>query len=577
VPGSSNTLPLGGHKSGITFSTATTGWVGGDTPTDGYFYFYKTSDSGVTWSRLQLAIPAGYESAYITTTAPKFFNANDGVLPVWMTIGIGMRDLFLYVTRDGGNTWTPSPAFARSAEHTDIISMSNTISWDWANIFHVTNNGGNSWTTITPDVNLGDGFRELDFVSPTTGWARLQLSDGRTSLYRTSDGGSHWTLLFGASNPPIPTPDPSAFAQSVVNALNARAFESLPPLMDGTFTFAYWQSQGTVYQSETAVEYLRTSHIGTSPLIPDAAKDLTALLGGSPYSIMNLDPAKSLALFVTGWGLDGKTEAILYVTQRADGSLYWHSVLIAPYGFTVPTNLIGPYAVVNVAGNDVLNIRSGAGVSNPIIGYFASDATDVMRTGPSASVDGAVWVEVRRNDGLIGWVNSFYLTEYVTHEAFCADTRILSLIEQAKQSMNQSNGSLLSQIVSPVHGVNMHLWAYGSGVNFTQATAANIYTDPTVYNWDGGPSGIPDTGTFNNVVKPKYLEVFNAPNRETYCDSLDKVFPLSRPWPYPNVRFYNLYKPASDQFFDFRTLLIGVEYVNGQPYIYGMVTIIWEP
>jgi hypothetical protein len=38
-----------------------------------------------------------------------------------------------------------------------------------------------------------------------------------------------------------------------------------------------------------------------------------------------------------------------------------------------------------------------------------------------------------------------------------------------------------------------------------------------------------------------------------------------------------LYKPASDQFFDFRTLLVGIEYINGQPYIYGMVTIIWEP
>jgi hypothetical protein len=64
---------------------------------------------------------------------------------------------------------------------------------------------------------------------------------------------------------------------------------------------------------------------------------------------------------------------------------------------------------------------------------------------------------------------------------------------------------------------------------------------------------------------------------ETYCDSLDKVFPLWRPWPYANIRYYNLYKPGSDQFFDFRTLLVGIEYVNGQPYIHGMVTVIWEP
>jgi photosystem II stability/assembly factor-like uncharacterized protein len=578
IPGSGSSLPLSGHKNGMTFSNATTGWVGGDYPSNGFVYLFKTTDSGATWSQVSLPLPAGYESAFITTTAPKFFGANDAVLPVWMTLGAGMRDLFLYVTHDGGNTWTPSPAFARNAEYTDIISMSGAISWDWANRFHVTSNGGNSWTTVTPNVNFGDAFRELDFVSPTTGWARLQLPDGRTSLYRTTDGGSTWTLLFGASTPPTPTPDPLTFAQSVVSTLNARAFESLPPMMDGTFTFAYWQSQGTVYQSETAIEYLRTSHIGVTPLVSNPAKDLTALLGGAnPYSIMGLDPAKSKALYVSGWGLDGKIEAILYVTQRADGSLYWHSVLIAPYGFSIPTNLIGPYAVVNVALNDVLNIRSGAGVSQPIIGYFASDARDVMRTGPTASVDGAVWVEVRRNDGLTGWVNSYFLTEYVTHEVFCADARIPPLIAQLKQSMQQSNGNLLRQIVSPAHGVNMHLWAYGPGINFSQAAAANIYTNTTVYNWGGGPSGIPDTGTFNNVVKPKYLEVFNALNMETYCDNLTKVYPLYKPWPYPNIRYYNLYKPGSDQFFDFRTLLVGVEYVNGQPYLYGMVTIIWEP
>ncbi len=590
-PAAGNTLPFGGLKNGITFRDTTSGWVGGYTPTDGYVYLYKTTDSGVTWSPVSLPLPAGYESAFITTTAPKFFGTNDAILPVWMTIGADMRDLFLYTTRDGGNTWTPSPAFARNADATDITSTTHAIAWDWSNVFHVTSNGGASWTTITPNVNFSEDFRGFDFVSATTGWAMRTPANGGTLLYRTSDGGYTWTLISGNQPlPPTPTetptpvptstpaPDASAFLQQIVNTLNARAFESLPPFMNETFTFGYWQSQGTVYQSETAVEYLRTSHIGSTPLVPDAAKDLTALLGGAnPYTIMGLDPAKSKALYVSGWGLDGKTEAILFVTQRGDGSLYWHSVLIAPYGFSTPANLIGPYAVVNVAENDVLNIRAAAGVSQPIVGYFAPNATDVYRTGPSASTDGAVWVEVRRSDGLIGWVNSFYLTEYVTHEAFCADSRIQPLLTQLKQSLQQSDGNLLAPIVSPVHGVNMHLWAYGPAINFTQATAANIYADATIYNWGGGPSGIPDTGTFNATVKPKYLEVFNAPNMETYCDSLDKVFPLWRPWPYPNIRFYNLYKPASDQFFDFRTLLVGIEYVNGQPYIYGMVTIIWEP
>jgi photosystem II stability/assembly factor-like uncharacterized protein len=476
VPGASNTLPLGGHKNGITFSNATTGWVGGDTPTDGYFYFYKTSDSGVTWSRLQLALPAGYESAYITTTAPKFFGVNDGILPVWMGIGIGMRDLFLYVTHDGGNTWTPSSSYARNAEYTDIISMSNTISWDWAHIFHATSNSGSSWATITPDVNFGDDFRELDFVSTSTGWVRQQHADESTSLYRTMDGGTHWTLLFGAKSETLsPTPVP-------VTAT------SVPP---------------------TAV-----SVPATATSVPASA---------------------------------------------------------------TPVSLIGPYAVIRVAQGDVLNIRQSAGVSYPVVGSFAPDATNIMRTGATASADGADWVEVQNPGGGTGWVNSNYLTEYVTRESFCADTRVASLIEQLKASVNQSDGGLLSQLVSPPHGMNVHLWAYADPVSYTAGQAAGAYTNTEIFNWGAGPRGEPDYGTFKDIIQPKLLETLNAPNLETYCDSLDKVYPLSQPWPYAGVHYYNLYKPASGETFDFRTWLIGIEYYQGQPYIYGMVNIVWEP
>jgi photosystem II stability/assembly factor-like uncharacterized protein len=607
-PNAGTSLPFGGLKYGVTFRDTLTGWVGGMTPMDGFVYLYKTTDGGVTWSQQPLALPPGYQSAFITTTAPTFFGPNDAILPVRMGGNAG-TDLFIYITHDGGATWKVSSGFARNGDFISFASLSDAFSWDFANIFHVTNDSGNTWRNVTPNVpfgTLGYQFLGMDFVSTTTGWVVVGHEDyTTTSLYRTTDGGSTWTLL--SSNPPLsptPTPNPAAFAQSIVGALNARNFDAARAAMDQTFATGYWGSQGTSSTADQAIETFRTYYLGTTPLTSDASKDLTALLGGmNPYAIMGLDLAKSYALFVSGisgWGADGKSEAILYITQRADGSLYWYGMLVAPVGFayetptstptptatftpvtptttSTPVTLMGPYAVVNVSPSDVLNIRSGAGVSQAIIGYYPPDATDVMRTGTSANVDGAVWVEVRRGDGLTGWVNSYYLTEFVTHEAFCADGRIPPLIEQAKQSMIQSNGSLLGPIVSPVHGVNMHLWAYGPGINFTQSTAANIYADATAYNWGGGPSGIPDTGTFNDAVKPKYLEVFNAANMETYCDALTKVYPLSRPWPYENIRFYNLYKPASDLFFDFRTLLIGVEYIDGQPYIYGMVTIIWEP
>jgi len=456
IPNPGTSLPFSGHKNGMTFRDTSTGWVGGDYPSDGYVYLYRTSDGGTTWSQVSLSLPAGYETAYITTTAPTFFGLNDAVLPVWMTLGVGMKDLFLYISHDGGNTWTPSPAFVRNAEQTDIISISHAISWDWTNVFHATNNSGNSWTTITPNVTFGDNFRGLDFLSETTGWVTLLHPDNSTSLYRTTDSGLTWTLLFGINPTPSPTP--------------------VPPT-------------------------------------------------------------------------------------------------------STPPSLIGPYAVIRVAPNDVLNIRQLAGASYPVVGSFTSDTINIMRTGPIAQdVDGNIWMEVQNPNGGTGWVNAFYLTEYKTHDAFCADTRIAPLIEKLKTSMNQSDGLLLSQQVSPAHGINVHLWAYQSPVHYTPEQAVGAFVSTEIYNWGAGPSSIPDQGTFKDMIQPKMLDVLNAPNTEIYCDSLDKVYPLAQPWPYPGIHFYNLYKPGTPGTeLDYRTWLIGIEYYKGEPYIYGMVNIVWEP
>ena len=85
----------------------------------------------------------------------------------------------------------------------------------------------------------------------------------------------------------------------------------------------FWQSQGNYYPPDAAIQQLQ-NYIGPSTVLtPDPAKDLNALLEGvNPYAIMGLDPSTSQALFVSGWGLDGKGEAILYVTKGSDGKWY---------------------------------------------------------------------------------------------------------------------------------------------------------------------------------------------------------------------------------------------------------------
>ncbi|HXD10899.1 MAG TPA: NBR1-Ig-like domain-containing protein [Anaerolineales bacterium] len=613
-PNSRNDIPFGGHKAGMTFRDTIRGWVGGDYgAVSGLVYLYKTNDSGTTWAQQSLSLPAGYASAFIDSPGPTFFNANDAVMPVWMTLD--QRDLFIYVTHDGGTTWTRSTGFAREGWNASFVSVTDGFTWNRNGYLQVTHNSGGSWSQVTSNVNFGESVPIIDFVSTTTGWAILNdFNTGLSTLYRTTNGGVTWTsltpgsqslpdlsvdamrielqntsclaagdvvgtrvwiknngqaaansfvvsvngiqqtvnglgagettaLFFSTSNSlvttivdvtnviaesnetnntrleivPVPTPPPpcatatpvaaqdfNTFSQGVVDALNAHNDDLAKSKMDQTFGFAFWQSEGFASTPDQAIQQLQ-NYLGATPLSPNAAKDLNTLLDGlNPYSIMGLDAANSLGLFVSGWGLDGKGEAILYFTHRSDGTAYWHSVLIAPTG-------------------------------------FAPGTTPAPQTN------------------------------------FCADSRIATLIEQLKGSMNQSNGDMFAALVSPTHGVDVRLWAYQPAVNFSPTSARNVFASTDSYSWGTGPSLITDVGTFKDIIQPKLIDVLNAPNMETYCDVLTKVYPLATPWPYPNTHYYNLYKPASAAGFDFRTWLVGIEYVNDQPYISALVTIVWEP
>ena len=146
--------------------------------------------------------------------------------------------------------------------------------------------------------------------------------------------------------PSTPVPSPTATVAPVppvtmttlVEALNTRNFDLLKTMMNQTFVFAFWQSQGYATTPEIAIETLKTNYFGpTTHLTPDPGKDLVALLGGlDPYAIMGLNSTNSQILFVSGWSPAGTDEAILYLNRWPDGSIFWHGVLIAPGGFVHP-------------------------------------------------------------------------------------------------------------------------------------------------------------------------------------------------------------------------------------------------
>jgi photosystem II stability/assembly factor-like uncharacterized protein len=190
-----NSLPLGGQKSGFTFRDASNGWVGGSTPVDGYIYLYRTRDGGSTWSEINLALPAGYESAQTGNDGPRFFSATQGILVVTfvMPSAAGLQAV-VYRTSDGGETWTPGQVIAAGRVH-DFASFSDGFAWGNGSQLLVTRDAGQTWGAVTSNEDFSASLVSFQFASPLVGWVLTTTETLDPSLYKTTDGGATWTLL----------------------------------------------------------------------------------------------------------------------------------------------------------------------------------------------------------------------------------------------------------------------------------------------------------------------------------------------------------------------------------------------
>lgn len=129
--------------------------------------------------------------------------------------------------------------------------------------------------------------------------------------------------------------DMEGFKRALVQALNEQDYVSLRLMMDISLRIALWRSEGNAYDVEPAIEQLQLNHLSADATIvagPD--RDMSEFPeGADPFSAFGLDVGPNHALFVSGWGPDGKDEAILYMNYLLDGTLYWHGVLVAKGGF----------------------------------------------------------------------------------------------------------------------------------------------------------------------------------------------------------------------------------------------------
>jgi len=160
----------------------------------------------------------------------------------------------------------------------------------------------------------------------------------------------------------------------------------------------------------------------------------------------------------------------------------------------------------------------------------------------------------------------------------CADPQVAALIDSLKKATLNQDGALLSSLVSP-NGMEVRWVRYGNIVTYTSEQAQYLYETTYAANWGDAPgSGAPKQGAFHDVIVPDLLKVFNQPYT-LYCNEIKHGgASYDIQWPYKKD-FYSIYYAGTDAngSLDWHTWAIGIEYVNGKPFIYALIQYFWEP
>jgi hypothetical protein len=232
------------------------------------------------------------------------------------------------------------------------------------------------------------------------------------------------------------------------------------------------------------------------------------------------------------------------------------------------------YAIINVPENGVLSIRSGPGRSFSRVGGFGATQRDVPLTGAASGKFPRVWYQVLRTGGGSGWIGGCCVTEYHAPQDFCADSRARAQVDAFGQAFILQDGESLGKLVSPLHGMTVRLFREGTAVNYLWY-APGLFASTYPVDWGKPPGGTTTVvAAFPEAFTPPLQRVFQG-EHQFYCDDASSANSPGVPaWPpeYANVNYYAVHQPASaDGTVKASTWLIGVDYVNGAPYIFAII------
>jgi hypothetical protein len=161
----------------------------------------------------------------------------------------------------------------------------------------------------------------------------------------------------------------------------------------------------------------------------------------------------------------------------------------------------------------------------------------------------------------------------------CTDPQVTTLLASFKTAILTSDGALLGSLVNPTHGMEVRYFRNGKVVNYDQEHASFLFETTYQVNWGIAPSsGLDAVGSFHELIVPDLLKVFGQ-NYALKCNNIQaggvsyNIF-----WPYQSDYYSAFFAGTqANGSLDWRTWVIGLEYVNGKTYIHAIMQFFWEP
>ncbi len=190
-----SSLPFGGDKTGMAFTSLNEGWITGVEPVAGSVYLYATHDQGASWQLQPVDLPAALGQAQIFLQGIQFFSPAQGVIPEQVTAVHNNNPqtyLGAMTTTDGGRTWNTGDLLPVTGVFY-AANIADFYVWDGASLY-TSRDSGKTWKQAASSQQPGASPYMIQFLDPAHGW--LVDNDGaRVQLYWTRDGGKSWALI----------------------------------------------------------------------------------------------------------------------------------------------------------------------------------------------------------------------------------------------------------------------------------------------------------------------------------------------------------------------------------------------